>query len=257
MTTATSPPSLQTFTLADLQQFTKEGAYASHASKDFHLFYVGRDDVHGILKYLLSRARVSLYLNMYGYDDDELNDECMRCVCDPSITALITLDETQAGGRHEKGILASDMARDPAAFNSHMIVIGRSATRQISHTKGGVLDGRVGFEGSTNWSTASEGTFVLSGKAGGAGYKAQNNTLAVFTDPDAISRFTAELIAEHMAATGGGLASKALAGTPGGTSPGAVAPARGRVRGAAMRGAGSAGRGAAMSRRTAARSRRG
>ncbi|HEX8109936.1 MAG TPA: hypothetical protein VF516_19530, partial [Kofleriaceae bacterium] len=239
MTNATSPPSLQTFTLADLQQFTKEGRYASHASKDFHLFYAGRDDVHGILKYLLSRARVSLYLNMYGYDDDELNDECMRCAGDPSITTLITLDESQARGRHEKQILDSDMARNPTAFNTHVIVIGRSATQQISHTKGGVLDGQVGFEGSTNWSVSGEGTFVLKGKPGGPGYKAQNNTLAVFTDPDAISRFTAELIAEHMAATGGGLASTALAGTPGGTSPGALTPARGRVRGAAMRGAGS------------------
>ncbi len=257
MTTATSPPSLQTFTLADLQQFTKEGAYASLASKDFHLFYVGRDDVHGILKYLLSRTRVSLYLNMYGYDDDELNDECMRCACDPSITTLITLDETQAGGVHEKTILGSDMARNPAAFNTHTIVIGRSATRQISHTKGGVLDGRVGFEGSTNWSAASEGTFVLKDQAGGSGYKAQNNTLAVFTDPDAISRFTAELIAEHMAATGGGLGSTDLAGMPGATSPGAMAPASGRVRGVAMRGAGSAGRRSAMSRRTGARGRRG
>lgn len=251
MPTATSPPSLQTFTLTDLQQFTKEGAYAAHASKDFHLFYVGRDDVHGILKYLLSRTRVSLYLNMYGYDDDELNDECMRCAFDSSITTLITLDQTQAGGVHEKKILDSDMARNPAAFNTHMIVIGQSATGQISHTKGGVLDGRVGFEGSTNWSAASEGTFVLKDKAGGSGYKAQNNTLAVFTDPDAISRFTAELIAEHMAATGGGLA------TPGGTSPGAMAPAPGRVRGAAMRGAGSAGRRAAMSRGAGARGRRG
>lgn len=256
MPTAPSPPSLQTFTLADLQQFTKEGTYASHASKDFHLFYVGRDDVHGILKYLLSRARVSLYLNMYGYDDEELNDECMRCAGDPSITTLITLDQSQAGGVHEKKILDSDMARNPAAFNTHVIVIGQSATRQISHTKGGVLDGRVGFEGSTNWSSASEGTFVLKDKAGGPGYKAQNNTLAVFTDPDAVSRFTAELIAEHMAATGGGLTTTALA-TPGGTSPGAMAPAPGRVRGAAMRGAGPAGRRAAMPRGTGARGRRG
>jgi len=35
------------------------------------------------------------------------------------------------------------------------------------------------------------------------GYKAQNNTLAVFTDPDTIGRFTAELVAEHLAARGG------------------------------------------------------
>jgi hypothetical protein len=197
-------PSLQTFDLADLAQFTKEGIYSSSASKDFHLFYVGRDDVHDALKYLLSRASVSLYLNMFGYDDDDLNDECMRCAGDPSITTVITLDKSQAGGKHEKTILDSDMANDPAAFNTH-VVIGQSATHQISHTKGGVIDGRVGFEGSTNWSASGEGTFVVTGHPGGHGYKAQNNTLAVFTDPDTISRFTAELIAEHLAATGGGL----------------------------------------------------
>jgi hypothetical protein len=49
-------PSLQRFTLEDLAPFTKEGTFSNGASRDFHLFYVGRDDVHGILKYLLSRA---------------------------------------------------------------------------------------------------------------------------------------------------------------------------------------------------------
>jgi hypothetical protein len=204
------PQSLQTFHLADLAQFTKEGIYSVTASKDFHLFYVGRDDVHGVLDYLLSRTSMSLYLNMFGYDDDELNDQCMRCAGDPTVTTVITLDKSQSGGQHEKTILSSDMAKDPAAFNTH-VVIGQSATHQISHTKGGVLDGCVGFEGSTNWSTSGEGTFVVKGKPGGPNYKAQNNTLAVFTDPDTIARFTAELIAEHLAATGGGLKAPAKA----------------------------------------------
>ena len=203
------PASLQTFNLADLAQFTKEGQYSTNASTDFHLFYVGRDDVHGILSYLLSRISTSLYLNMFGYDDENLNDQCMRCAGDPTITTVITLDKSQAGGVHEKTILTSDAAKNTAAFNTHF-AIGQSATGQISHTKGGVLDGKVGFEGSTNWSASGEGTFVLKGQAGGTGYKAQNNTLAVFTDPDTIARFTAELIAEHLVAVdhGGTLASK-------------------------------------------------
>ncbi len=49
-------PSLQRFTLEELAPFTKEGIFSSSASRDFHLFYVGCDDVHGILRYLLSRA---------------------------------------------------------------------------------------------------------------------------------------------------------------------------------------------------------
>ena len=191
--------SLQTFDLLDLQQFTQEKAYSTTASQDFHLFYVGRDDVHDILKYVLSRVSVSLYLNMFGYDDDELNDILMAKVMDPQIIMLITLDKSQAGSVHEKRLLQSDAAKDPVAFNTHF-VIGQSATHQISHTKGFVADGKVGGEGSTNWSVSGEGTFVIGGTAGGPGYKAQNNTQTIFTDPDTISRFQAELIAEHMAA---------------------------------------------------------
>ena len=40
----------------------------------------------------------------------------------------------------------------------------------------------------------------MAGQSGGAGYKAQNNTQTVFTDPDSVSRFQTELIQEHLAA---------------------------------------------------------
>lgn len=257
MSTATTVPSLQTFTLADLQPFTREGVYAANASQDFHLFYAGRDDIHGILQYLLSRAHVSLYLNMYGYDDDELNDECMRCAGDPSITTLITLDRTQAGGLHERRLLQADMARNPAVFRTHVITIGQSATHQISHTKGGVLDGRVGFEGSTNWNVAAEGTFVLKGRPGGPGYRAQNNTLTVFTDPDAVSRFAAELIAEHMAAvTGAQGAAAAPALDPTVVPPSPLPPVRGRARAMPPAGARMAGRRRVVPRRAGPRAQR-
>lgn len=205
--------SLQTFNLLDLQQYTLEKAYATTASKDFHLFYVGRDDVHNVLKHVLSRVSVSLYLNMFGFDDDELNDILMAKALDPNITMLITLDKSQAGGIHEKRLLDSDIAKNPTAFNTHF-VIGQSATRQISHTKGFVADGKVGAEGSTNWSASGEGTFVITGQPGGAGYQAQNNTQSIFTDQDTISRFTAELIAEHMAAQAQKLAAAVAAQTP-------------------------------------------
>jgi len=191
--------SLQTFDLTDLQQYTREKSYASNASKDFHLFYVGRDDVHDILKHVLSRVSISLYLNMFGFDDEELNDILMAKAKDPHLVMMITLDKSQAGGVHEKKLLDSDIANDPAAFNTYFVV-GQSATHQISHTKGFVADAKVGGEGSTNWSASGEGTFVVKGQPGGKGYKAQNNTQSIFTDPDTISRFQSELIAEHMAA---------------------------------------------------------
>jgi hypothetical protein len=87
--------SLLAFDLLDLQQYTQEKAYSPTASKNFHLFFVGRDDVHDVLKHILSRVRVSLYLNMFGYDDDELNEILMAKAMDPNITMLITLDKSK------------------------------------------------------------------------------------------------------------------------------------------------------------------
>jgi len=63
-----------------------------------------------------------------------------------------------------------------------------------------VADNKVGGEGSVNWSASGEGTFVITGKPGGPGYKAQNNTQTIFTDPDSVSRFQTELLAEHITA---------------------------------------------------------
>lgn len=191
--------SLQTFDLRELQQYTQEKTYATGASKDFHLFYAGRDDIHNILKYVLSRVSVSLYLNMFGYDDDELNDILITIAHDPTITMLVTLDKSQAHGAHEKKLINLDTLKDLEEFNTHF-AIGNSATNQISHTKGFVADAKVAGEGSTNWSSSGEGTFLIVGQAGGPKYKAQNNTQSIITDLDTIGRFTAELVAEHLIA---------------------------------------------------------
>src|ERR1700675_3435742 len=214
--------SLQRFDLLDLQPYTQEKVYATTASKDFHLFYVGRDDVHDILKHVLSRVSVSLYLNMFGFDDGELNDILMKIALDATITMLVTLDKSQAGGTHEKTLLDLDRQHNLALLSTHSVtkthvqefVIGQSATHQISHTKGFVADGRVAGEGSTNWSASGEGTFVVKGSAGGAGYKAQNNTQSIVTDPDTISRFSSELVAEHMVAQKQAAGVKAVANRP-------------------------------------------
>jgi hypothetical protein len=181
---------LQKFSLLDLQQYTQEKEYSQNASLDFHLFYAGRDDIHSILKHVLSRVSVSLYLNMFGYDDDELNDILMKIAVDPTITMLITLDKSQSGGKHEKMLLDLNRKKDLVAFNTHF-AIGQSATHQITHTKGFVADGKVAGEGSTNWSDSGEGTSLK---------KAQNNTQSIITDQDTITRFTAQLIAEHLTA---------------------------------------------------------
>ncbi len=188
---------LLSFTLADLAQFKDTGQYPATQSENHALFYVGRDDVHGVLAYLFGRVTQSVDMNMFGYDDDALNAQLMALAENPKVAVQVTLDKSQAGGVHEKLILASDVAKDAASFNASF-AIGTSATHQITHTKGGVLDNVVGWEGSTNLSSSGEGTFVVgSSKAGGPGFKAQNNTLMVFTDLGTINSFREELRAEH------------------------------------------------------------
>jgi hypothetical protein len=198
---ATSGPAsldtLQSFALDDLAQYTHEGAFGPTASPDFRVFYVGRDDVHGVLVHLFSRVGLSVKMNMFGYDDDQLNKILFGLVMDPTVMVQVTLDRSQASGAHEKTILSSDAASDPQAYAADFAV-GQSDTHQISHTKGGVLDGIVAFEGSTNWSVSGEGTGISLGAAKQRpGFKAQNNTLAVYVNPYEIAKFSARLDYEH------------------------------------------------------------
>jgi hypothetical protein len=139
-------------------------------------------------------------MNMFGYDDDDLNKVLMGLVQNPSVMVQVTLDKSQSGGAHEKAILATDMAQD-AAGCANDFVVGESATSQISHTKGGILDGIVAFEGSTNWSSSGEGTGInLAAAKQAPGFKAQNNTLAVYVNTYEIAKFAARLDYEHAVA---------------------------------------------------------
>jgi hypothetical protein len=182
---------LQTFELAELAPFTREQAFSDGDSPDFRTFYVGRDDVHGILKHLLERCSRQLKLNMFGYDDDELDAIIQRLVASSHVFVQGTLDKSQAAGAHEKKILEGWDQAMRASF-----AIGESATHQITHTKGGVIDGIVAWEGSTNWSGSGEGTIVAA-DGSNTGRKAQNNTLTVVTNPVEIEKFSQELDEEH------------------------------------------------------------
>jgi hypothetical protein len=193
-------PTLQQFTLDDLAVYTAEQAFGPTASADFRVFYVGRDDVHGVLMHLFTRVSLSVKMNMYGYDDDDLNSVLMGLVRNPSVLVQVTLDKSQASGPAEKAILGSDMAQDAAGF-ANDFAVGESSTGQISHTKGGILDSIVAFEGSTNWSSSGEGTGInLTAAKQAPGFKAQNNTLAVYTNTYEIAKFAARLDYEHAVA---------------------------------------------------------
>jgi hypothetical protein len=185
---------LQTFTLDDLAQFTKEKAFDPRDSSDFRVLYVGRDDVHGALAYVLSRCSRSLKMNMFGYDDDALNAVIVSLIENDDVFVQGTLDKSQSGGVHEKVILAGWTPKVRASW-----AVGQSSSHQISHTKGGVCDGLVGWEGSTNWSGSGEGTIVaLDGSD--TGRKAQNNTCAFYVNPVEVNKFSCELDEEHAVA---------------------------------------------------------
>jgi len=191
---ANPAPSLQAFALEDLAQFTRERSFDPRDSQDFRVLYVGRDDVHGALAYVLSRCTRSLKLNMFGYDDDALNAIIAGLVDDDDVFVQGTLDKSQSGGVHEKKILAGWDPKVRASF-----AIGQSATHQISHTKGGVIDGVLGWEGSTNWSGSGEGSIVAT-DGSNVGRKAQNNTCAFYVNPVEVTKFATELDEEHAVA---------------------------------------------------------
>ena len=190
---------LAAFTLADLAPFMAGGVIPTNASHDHLLMEVGCDDVHGSIKHVLSRARKSVYLSMFGFDDDELADILWGLIERPDVLVMITLDKSQAGGVHEKKLLDRERAHDLLAFNSH-VVIGQSATHQILHTKGFVADGIVGCHGSTNWSASGEGTFINGTAPGGPGYKAQANTHDWFVDGASLHTMQTTIITQHQIA---------------------------------------------------------
>lgn len=190
----TDDPKLQQLAIFTPEQELNPG-YGNH-----YLFFVGRDDVHGILLHLIRQEKLGLKMNMFGYDDEELNAAILNLFVDPSVQVQISLDKSQSGGVHEKKIIAADEAKDPKDFSSSFTIL-ESSTHQISHTKGGVLVGQgIGFEGSTNWSASGEGQGI-SLKAdikNPPGFKAQNNTLLVSTSPVFITRFSHQLDQEHL-----------------------------------------------------------
>lgn len=184
--------------LAVLGQFTPEGILTPGYG-DHYLFFVGRDDVHGILHYLIQRETLGFKLNMFGYDDEELNADILALVRNPGVRVQASLDRSQAGGVHERKLLQADETALGNAFSNSFCVL-QSLTHQISHTKGGILLGQgIGFEGSTNWSNSGEGTGVSlkADIANPKGFKAQNNTLLVSVNPIFLSRFGHQLDIEH------------------------------------------------------------
>jgi phosphatidylserine/phosphatidylglycerophosphate/cardiolipin synthase-like enzyme len=150
MATRTKKP--PPFAWDDLARYKAEGRFLDGYPPDLRTFWSPRDDVHGMLVSLLASAEHSIVLNMYGYDDAELDETIRAKLANDSIFIQMSLDKSQAGGVHERELLKN---WEHDAFGNS-IAIGTSSRHAISHLKIVIVDGVYTVRGSTNWSLAGE-----------------------------------------------------------------------------------------------------
>jgi hypothetical protein len=151
-TSRTTDPSK--FNWDELAQYKQEKRFLDHYPDDFRTFWSPRDNVHGLLVELLSSAQRSVVLNLFGYDDDELDQIIRDKLTTQHVYVQMSLDKSQSGGKHEQQILKR--WQNDAFGNS--IAIGTSAKgHAISHLKIVIVDGVYTVRGSTNWSLSGEG----------------------------------------------------------------------------------------------------
>jgi phosphatidylserine/phosphatidylglycerophosphate/cardiolipin synthase-like enzyme len=141
------------FNWDDLGQYKAEGRFLDGYPPDQRTFFSPRDNVHGVLVALLDSAQHSIVVNMFGYDDDELNKIIQGKLADEKIFVQMSLDRSQASGVHEKQILAR-WGND--AFGNSIAVGTSSVHNAISHLKIVIVDGVYTVKGSTNWSLSGE-----------------------------------------------------------------------------------------------------
>lgn len=115
-------------------------------------FYSPWDDVHGVLEAVIGETVSSLVVAMYGYDDDDLAALIDGYLKNPKIYVQVSLDKSQAGGVHEKAILAKYQHE----MDGNSVAIGTSEKSAIMHRKMAIVNGVWRVSGSTNWSTSGE-----------------------------------------------------------------------------------------------------
>lgn len=142
--------------------------------------YAPVDNIHGALVTLLKSATHSLVCCMYGFDDPELAAILHDKLTDDHVYVQLTLDSSQAGGVHERKLLAQE------DYPASSVAVGQSEKHAIMHLKMLVIDAAFTVTGSTNWSTSAE--------------TKQDNSMVVIADPlvAAEARTRADIIHANM-----------------------------------------------------------
>jgi phosphatidylserine/phosphatidylglycerophosphate/cardiolipin synthase-like enzyme len=141
------------FTWDSLAKYKAEGRFLDGYPDDQRTFFAPRDLVHGLLAALLGSAQHSIVVNMFGYDDDELNSIIQEKLADEKVYVQMSLDRSQSTGAHEKEILAK-WSND--SFGNSIAIGTSSVHNAISHLKIVIIDGVYTVKGSTNWSLSGE-----------------------------------------------------------------------------------------------------
>lgn len=141
------------FAWDDLAKYKAEGRFLDGYPEDQRTFFAPRDNVHGVLAALLQSAQHSIVVNMYGYDDPELNSIIQEKLADEHVYVQMSLDRSQASGEAEKKILASWSNN---AFGNSIAIGTSSVHNAISHLKIVIVDGVYTVKGSTNWSLSGQ-----------------------------------------------------------------------------------------------------
>jgi phosphatidylserine/phosphatidylglycerophosphate/cardiolipin synthase-like enzyme len=136
----------------ELHEFKAEKRFLDGYPPDTRTFFSPRDDVHGVLTSLIASAQHAIVINMYGYDDDDIDEIVRAKLKSEHVYVQMSLDKSQAGGVHERKLL--EQWSNNAFGNS--IAIGSSAKSAISHLKICIVDNVYTVKGSTNWSLSGE-----------------------------------------------------------------------------------------------------